>query len=531
LLVEVKIDGNTYEVMDNEKILSLCLKVGAYVPHICFLKNHSPSGKCGLCVVDVNNGSTIALSCLTTVKDGMVIKTDSFAIQKIRRTNMMKLLNTHNTNCLNCFKAGACTFQEYISKIFEDSLDEVTNMSDTLSKNVYVNITEDILFNKAKCINCNRCVKFLCETCNMNCKFIDVADYSYPQSDDLYGNAIDICPTAALRSSNENFKLTDYRKKTVKTYDIASVFTPMIQVSTIDNKIVNIESCKNGMWITNSTRMVHHRLDKENLNQLPTVSPEQIAKELQTKTTEKKVFLVGEYIDIGNLFMLDYIIENNENCMMVIDDAQINKDLINKIKINRSDISYVDCAVFVGINQTSCRYYIKTQIKKLQAYYNVGDIKSIPDLKMYSNPYIFIGTSIFPCDISDFEQLNIPFSIIPNNNSQVSVKYVKTYTPLSEFKEKYNKHDIRFICLIGDTQHRPKYDVDIFQIKGKHFLEDSCNYINIFEEIVRTRATIQTSSKSISEFLIDVCKALYKENYEDILSKICAQFKSNFSFD
>jgi aerobic-type carbon monoxide dehydrogenase small subunit (CoxS/CutS family) len=528
LLIEVKINGNTYEVVDNEKILSLCLKVGAYIPHICFLKNHSPSGKCGLCVVDVNNGSTIALSCLTTVKDGMIIKTDSFAIQKIRKMNMIKLLKTHNTNCLNCFKAGACIFQEYISKIFEDSLDEMASMSDMLSKDVYVNITEDMLFNKAKCINCNRCVKFLCETCNMNCKFIDVADYSYPQSDDLYGNAIDVCPTAALRSSNENFKLTDYKKKTVITYDISSVFTPLIRVSTIDNKIVNIESCKNGMWITNSIRTVHHRLNKENLDELPTASPEKIAKELQAKTTEKKVFLVGEYIDIGSLFVLEYITENNENCMMVIDDAQIDKNLISKIKISRSDISYVDCAVFVGINQTSCQYYIKTQIKKLQAYHNVGNIESIPDLRMYNNPHIFIGINTFPCDTSNLEQLNAPFSIIPSNNSQIAMKYVKTYTSLSEFEKKYNKHDIRFICLIGDTQYRPKYEVDIFQIKGKHFLEESGNYINIFEEMIRTRATIQTFSKSTNEFLIDVFKALYKENYEDILDTISMQCRTNF---
>jgi hypothetical protein len=302
------------------------------------------------------------------------------------------------------------------------------------------------------------------------------------------------------------------------------VFTPQIQVSSIDNRIVNISICEDGAWITNNIRTIHHRLDSS-YDGL-TVSPEKIAIELQEKTTEKKIFLIGEYIDIDSLFLIEYIVEHNENCLIVMDDSQIERNLVDKMGLNKDDIAYVDCAVFVGINQTSSRYYIKRQIKKLQTCINVSDIESIPDLTSHSNPYIFMGASIFPLSVSPLQKLKTPFAIIPKNISQMAMKYMKNYMPLSEFETKYNRHDIKFICSVGERPYSPPYEADVFHIKGRHFLEDSCKYMNVFGEIIHTSTKIQSSSESTRAFLVKVLQVLYEENYEEVLYMIRSQYKS-----
>jgi hypothetical protein len=336
-----------------------------------------------------------------------------------------------------------------------------------------------------------------------------------------------VCQTAALRASNESFKVSDYRKKTIITYDISSVFTPQILVSSINNKIVNISSCENGLWITNGVRFTHSRIYNDDPNDNDTsLYAQQIANELQKKTMDKKVFIIGEYIDIESLFLLEYIVNQNDNCLIVIDDSQIDKSLIDRIYIDKEGISYVNCAVFVGITQQSIKYYIQNYIKKIQTSLYFNNIESIPDLSGYNNPYIFIDSKGFPFDANVINHLASKFTIIPKNNSQIVMKYLKNYISILEFEERHNRHDVKFICSIGETSYFPKYKVDNFCIKGRHFLEDSCVYMNIFGEIVKTATTVKSSSISTREFLAMVIKELYEEDYIDVLHAILSQIKT-----
>lgn len=507
MLVKVNINGVDYEAKDNEKILSLCLKVGIFIPHLCYLNHHTPSGRCGLCVVDIDNGS-VALSCLTTVKDNMVIKTESYAIDKIRRNNMARILKTHTTDCLRCFKSGRCALQRYITKVYEDSADNISSLSDKESKDVFTNITDNLLFNKSKCINCNRCVRFLCETCGMECKTVDVADYSAPEKDDLYGNVIDICPTAALKANDGVWKIEKHNTNTVRTHDLSNVFTPKIQVTIIDNGIVEIVSTKS-VWIPNKIRFL------KDINLQNDINIEDIVSALPSEAMDKKVFLIGDGTDIETMFIVKYITENYPSCLIVMDDSNIDHKVLRKnIGINPQDILKTDCAVFIGVNRSSERYYIKSCIRDLKKIVEVDDISSIPDLSEFKNPYIFIAAENFS------EPPKLPFSIIPKSCSQMLIKFIEDYVPLKKFDEIYNRHDIKFVCIVGESDYSPKEGIMTFRLRGKHFISDSGYYLNAFNKVVQTNAAVYDERQSMREIFTYMLKILYKEESSDIINSL-----------
>ncbi len=524
MLVKVNINGKDYEARDDEKILSLCLKVGIFVPHLCFLNDHTPSGRCGLCVVEVDNG-TIALACLTTVKDGMVIKTDSFVVRKIRKSNMERILKTHNTNCLACYKSGCCKLQKYITKTFERSIDHDSNFFDSDVKDVFVKLTDDILFNKSKCINCNRCVKFLCETCDMECKSVEVANYGNSHKDDFTGNVIDICPTAALKANNGFSKVPYNNMTNVVTYDVSNVFTPKIQGNVWNNKIVDIVSL-NGNWIPNNIRFVANNL-KHYETDLSYVA-ENIINNLPAETMDKKVFIIGEQVDIETLFIIQYISEVYPNCMIVVDDSGIEKEFIQNIGISIQKIARIQHAIFINIPQTSCRFYVKHCIKNLEKCSYVDGMQDLPLINSEQRTHIFISANAFVNNVSKLLDSKIPFSIIPQNCTQIMMKYITNYVPLSKFLEEYNQHDIRFACIVGQHSDISIKNVDIMQVVGKHFLEDQAYFVNVFEKIVKTKPMISSEVVSTREFFISVLRAMYKEQSRDVLHRIQEKIKTIF---
>lgn len=516
MLVNVNINDVEYEAQDNEKILSLCLKVGIFIPHICYLRDHTPSGRCGLCVVDINNGS-VALSCLTTVKDGMIIKTESSTLDKIRKTNMLRILKAHTTDCFRCFKAGRCKLQRYISKTFEKSVEDTMAISNTENKDIFTKITVKMLFNRSKCINCNRCVRFLCETCGMDCKTVDVADYSSPQKDDLYGNVIDICPTAALKSNNNIWKICRDNEKNIVTHDVSSVFTPKIKITSIDNKMVDISSI-GGVWIPDKIRFMQ-KTETDN-----DIDYKKIAQELPLETMDKKAFIIGESIDVETLFIIKHIKNSCPGALIVIDDSGIDPDILRKkMGIDVQDIVNIDCAIFVGVYKASEIYYIKNCIRDLKRTIMVDEISNIPDVSDSKKPYVFIAAESFK------EAPDLPFVIIPKNCSQMLVKFAEDYLSLLEFEKIHNKHDIKFVCVVGESEYAPKEGIEAVNMNGKHFLSESGYYFNAFNKIIYTSLVIKSETESTREILIHLIKMLYKEEWRDVLEGIHLQMRESLT--
>ena len=92
-LVKINIDGAIITAPKGSSVLNNAFEYNICIPHLCRVKNLPGTGACRLCIVEhVNNGhSKVTTSCTLYVEDGMVIRTNTDKIRRLRR-NLAELL-------------------------------------------------------------------------------------------------------------------------------------------------------------------------------------------------------------------------------------------------------------------------------------------------------------------------------------------------------------------------------------------------------------------------------------------------------
>ena len=107
----ITIDGIKLDVPENKNVLDCALENGIYIPHLCHHKDLSPLGSCRMCVVEVEGQEGVTTSCTLKAKDGMVIKTKTAELERLRMLALELLLTGHPEDCSTCPKYGNCELQ------------------------------------------------------------------------------------------------------------------------------------------------------------------------------------------------------------------------------------------------------------------------------------------------------------------------------------------------------------------------------------------------------------------------------------
>jgi bidirectional [NiFe] hydrogenase diaphorase subunit len=91
--VTLTIDGAHVRAVKGTSVLDVAIEFGICIPHLCHVPHLSDLGACRLCIVEhVQNGrSKITTSCTLLVQEGMVIRTNTEKIRKLRH-NIAELL-------------------------------------------------------------------------------------------------------------------------------------------------------------------------------------------------------------------------------------------------------------------------------------------------------------------------------------------------------------------------------------------------------------------------------------------------------
>ena len=105
------IDGMSVEASEGQSILNAALDAGIFVPHLCGHPDLTPTGGCGLCMVEVEGEGVPVRACMTAAREGMVVNTKGDAADKLRRLAMELILATHPADCTGCPKYGICELQ------------------------------------------------------------------------------------------------------------------------------------------------------------------------------------------------------------------------------------------------------------------------------------------------------------------------------------------------------------------------------------------------------------------------------------
>jgi len=94
--VSLQIDGIQVRAKKGMTVLEAAKSAGIKIPTFCYHEKLEPYGVCRLCVVEVEAGgrTRVVVSCIYPVEDGLVVRTKTERLAKIRKV-LLELLLAH----------------------------------------------------------------------------------------------------------------------------------------------------------------------------------------------------------------------------------------------------------------------------------------------------------------------------------------------------------------------------------------------------------------------------------------------------
>lgn len=214
--IRLTIDGTPVEVEAGTTILEAAQKAGIEIPTLCYHPELRLEGACRICVVEVEGMRNLAASCVYPVANNMVVKTNSEAVRRARKTVVELLIANHPQDCLVCSRHGECELQDLSRQLgirqvrFSGAKRDIP-----LDESSY-----SIVRDPNKCILCGRCVRVCEETqavhaiglANRGSASIVTTPFNHGLADGTCvgcGQCINVCPVAALREKDDTERVWD----------------------------------------------------------------------------------------------------------------------------------------------------------------------------------------------------------------------------------------------------------------------------------------------------------------------------------
>ena len=154
-MATITIDGIQLNVPDNKNVLDCALDAGIYIPHLCHHPDLPENGSCRMCIVEVDGQEGVTQSCTLKAKDGLVIRTKSEQLNKLRTLALELLLAGHPEDCSTCPKYGNCELQTLIQYIGANNA-----RMRPRTKGMKMDERNPLLIHDMnRCVLCGRCVR------------------------------------------------------------------------------------------------------------------------------------------------------------------------------------------------------------------------------------------------------------------------------------------------------------------------------------------------------------------------------------
>ncbi len=162
--VTLTVDGMAVTVPAGTSVMAAAMNAGTQIPKLCATDSLEPFGSCRLCLVEIDGRRGTPASCTTPAESGMVVRTQTDRLAKLRRGVMELYISDHPLTCLTCAANGDCELQDMAGTVglrdvrygYEGDNHVVPTSEKYLPKdesNPY------FTYDPSKCIVCNRCVR------------------------------------------------------------------------------------------------------------------------------------------------------------------------------------------------------------------------------------------------------------------------------------------------------------------------------------------------------------------------------------
>ncbi|MFD1611844.1 formate dehydrogenase subunit alpha [Sphingomonas tabacisoli] len=206
--VTLTIDGRGVTVPAGTTVMRAAAEAGLAIPKLCATDSLKQFGSCRLCLVEIDGARGTPASCTTPAAQGMVVRTESDTLARLRRGVMELYLTDHPADCSACAQ-GDCEMRAQAEAVGlttvryapgDNHLGEAVDAS-----NPYFD------FDPAKCIVCSRCVRACDEIQGTFALTIDGRGFASKVSAGLpseeflssecvsCGACVQACPTGALQ--------------------------------------------------------------------------------------------------------------------------------------------------------------------------------------------------------------------------------------------------------------------------------------------------------------------------------------------
>lgn len=210
--VTLEIDGQEVTVPAGTSLMRAAVDAGIRVPKLCATDSLEPFGSCRLCLVEIDGRRGYPASCTTPAEQGMRVRTQSPALQDLRKGVMELYISDHPLDCLTCSANGNCELQDMAGvtglrnvRYGFDGANHIKSAKD--ESNPY------FTYDPSKCIVCNRCVRACEETQGTFALTISGRGFDSrvsPGQDQPFmdsecvscGACVEACPTATLQEKS-----------------------------------------------------------------------------------------------------------------------------------------------------------------------------------------------------------------------------------------------------------------------------------------------------------------------------------------
>ena len=218
--VNIKIEGQAYQVEEGLTILEAARECGYEIPSLCAFNHGECSlASCRVCLVEATGARGLVASCVYPVNEGMEIKINTPKAVEARRFSVELLLSNHSMECQQCDKNGQCELL-HVAKITGARPEKFLGSKTPVTVD---QLTPAIIRDTSKCILCGRCVA-RCKNAHglgilgfenrgFNTIVSPAENRSFQNSPCiLCGQCVSVCPTGALMEKSEIDLYDEYRK-------------------------------------------------------------------------------------------------------------------------------------------------------------------------------------------------------------------------------------------------------------------------------------------------------------------------------